>query len=45
MIFSLGSHQRRRDITGFNEQKELFAIMVILFPKELRDTYLSTVQE
>jgi hypothetical protein len=31
--------------TGFNEEKELFALMVKLFPQELRDTYLSTVLE
>jgi hypothetical protein len=31
--------------TGINKEKQLFAVMVNLFPQELRDAYLSTVLE
>jgi hypothetical protein len=31
--------------TGVKRVKELFAVMMNLFPQELRDTYFSTVLE
>jgi hypothetical protein len=46
LYFSVGKVTRGEGAnTGVNKEKELFAVMVNLFPQELRDTYLSTVLE
>jgi hypothetical protein len=45
LYFSVGKVTRGEENTGVNSEKEIFAVMVNLFPQELRDTYLSTVLE
>jgi hypothetical protein len=46
LYFSVERVTRRGgENTGINKEKELFAVMVKLFPQELSDAYLSTVLE
>jgi hypothetical protein len=46
LYFSVGKVTRGEvENTGVNKEKELFAVMVNLYPQDLRDAYLSTVLE
>jgi hypothetical protein len=46
LYFSVGKVTREEGKnTGFNKDKELFAVIVNIFTQELRASYLSTVLE
>jgi hypothetical protein len=45
LYFSVGNVTRGGEKAGINKEKEHFAVMVNLFPQELRDIYVSTVLE